>query len=247
MINTKNQSKPRIIAVYEILHIPTQKVYIGVTRNYRKRESKHKSMLHCKNHDSSELQKDYNQNPLIQIKIIEEHTNRELALNHEQRLLDLYNNDPQLKVMLYNKALDSRLSFKNLVRSEETKIKMSERQLGKKFTDEHKHNLRKPKSEEAKKNMGKARSGIPLSEEHKNKLSKIRKGIPLSEEHKRKIIESNYKPIMVDNVLYKNSVEASKILNIKAGTLRARVKNQNYPNCYYTDKNQSDLRRNQCV
>ena len=83
--------------------------------------------------------------------------------------------------------------------TEETKLKMSEVQTGRVMTEEHKTNMRKPKSEKGRANIAKARkeSLYRPSEETKLKLSLAGKGKPsplkgrkASEETKRKISES---------------------------------------------------------
>lgn len=80
--------------------------------------------------------------------------------------------------------------------TDETKLKSSLAQKGKTLTDDHKANLRKPKSEEGRANIAKARkeSLYRPSEETKLKLSLAGKGKPSplkgrksSEETKRKI------------------------------------------------------------
>ena len=53
----------------------------------------------------------------------------------------------------------------------ETKEKLSKLHKGKPKTEEHKQNMRKPKSVQAKLNMSHAQTGRIISEEHKQKLS----------------------------------------------------------------------------
>jgi hypothetical protein len=63
-----------------------------------------------------------------------------------------------------------------------TKKKQSEKQKGKVLTEDHKQNMRKPKSEEGRKNMAQARldSNYVATKEHKQKLSDAGKGVPKS-------------------------------------------------------------------
>jgi len=83
--------------------------------------------------------------------------------------------------------------------TDETKLKISLSQKGKVLTDEHKQNMRKPKSEQGRANIAQARldSDYRPSEETKKKLSDALKGRPspmkgriLSAEHRQKISEN---------------------------------------------------------
>lgn len=82
--------------------------------------------------------------------------------------------------------------------TEETKRKQSEKQKGKIITEEHKQNMRKPKSEQGRLNIAKARleSDYRPSEETKRKTSETlkgrpspNKGRPMTEENKQMISE----------------------------------------------------------
>ena len=70
---------------------------------------------------------------------------------------------------------------KGKILSEETKMKISESQIGKK---------RGPMSEETKLKISNANKGKPKSEEAKKKMSDAKKGKPISEEHKENIIKA---------------------------------------------------------
>lgn len=97
-------------------------------------------------------------------------------------------------------------NFLNKTHSDETKLKISRANKGRKFTEEHKNNLKKAaqfrpsRSEESRKKTSLALKGRPLSEAHKEKLNEIRnkpeyrelvskqfKGKPKSQEQKEKI------------------------------------------------------------
>ena len=82
--------------------------------------------------------------------------------------------------------------------TEETKRKQSEKQKGKIISEEHKQNMRKPKSEQGRLNIAKARleSDYRPSEETKRKTSETlkgrpspNKGRPMTEENKQMISE----------------------------------------------------------
>ena len=117
---------------------------------------------------------------------------------------------------------------------------MSVSQKGKVISDEHKLNMRKPKSkanftqkgktltEEHKLNMRK-----PKSEATKIKISEANKGKVLSDDHKRNIGLGSMKKCCVDGILYNSVTDASEILSIKYPTLCSRLKSPNFDTYYY--------------
>ena len=75
----------------------------------------------------------------------------------------------------WNKGLTKEID-KRLIRSEETRGKISISETGKKLSEETKNKMRKPKSEEHRKNMSIGKRGIKLTEETIRKISKTLKG-----------------------------------------------------------------------
>lgn len=87
--------------------------------------------------------------------------------------------------------------------SNETRNKQSKLRLGKKLhphSEETKQRMRKPKSEEHKKNLSNSKKGKTLSDEHKKQLSESKKGKtgnnkgkklgPISDEQKQKLSDA---------------------------------------------------------
>jgi hypothetical protein len=126
-----------------------------------------------------------------------------------QKMLDEL---PQKK---YAKLSDKRLEYieisKHKIFSNETRNKISEKNKGKKLSDEHKRKLSEKKhSEETKNKISEKKRGVILSEETKKKMSdKIisdetkkkmsdkRKGMKFSDEHKTRLSEKKMKPIIM--------------------------------------------------
>lgn len=79
-------------------------------------------------------------------------------------------------------------------RSEETKRRISEGAKGKKRSEETKQKLRKPKTEDHKQNISKAKQNI--SEETRRKISESKLGKKWSEEHIKNIIKGKQKPVL---------------------------------------------------
>ena len=83
--------------------------------------------------------------------------------------------------------------WKNKSHSKETKLKIAIAQKGRVFSEEHKEKMRKPKSEEGRNAIRKARleSQYKPSEETKLKTSLSLKGRVITDEHRAKISASN--------------------------------------------------------
>jgi restriction endonuclease Mrr len=113
-----------------------------------------------------------------------------------QKMLDEL---PQKK---YAKLSDKRLEYieisKHKIFSNETRNKISEKNKGKKLSDEHKRKLSEKKhSEETKNKISEKKRGVILSEETKKKMSDKRKGMKFSDEHKTRLSEKKMKPIIM--------------------------------------------------
>ena len=78
------------------------------------------------------------------------------------------------------------IAMKGFKHSEESKRKMSEAKLGKKFTPEHIANMSQPRTQEHRMNISKSLVGrkVIFSEDHKENLRKAATGVAQSREHK---------------------------------------------------------------
>ena len=162
--------------LYIIENLDDKKVYIGSSKNLKRRKYLHfwylKHNQHCNNHLQYAWNKygesSFNFRVLVYLEESE-------LLEMEKRTIDLYRSYD--RNYGYNLVVDP-ITTKH---SDETIQKMSEFQSNRK---------RKPHSEEAKKKMSLAKQNIKQSEESKHKRSlsmtgKIRG--PMTEEHKRKL------------------------------------------------------------
>jgi hypothetical protein len=126
----------------------------------------------------------------------------------------------------------------------ETRKKISNSQLGKKLSKEHKEKI-------SAGNKGK-HTGVVFSDEHRKKISQSRIGIKLSKKHKQKIsfsLKGEKHPlakIILDTqtgVFYYHVAEAAKAYGLKKTTLTCWLngRNPNKSNLIYTDSLQSIL------
>lgn len=116
-------SKP---AAYVIEHEKSGKFYVGSTGNAAQRKRGHLSDLRCGVNSNKELQDAFNDDPGLKFTFVLT-PNREAAYDFEQKLLDHHKSDPRL----CNTAPDARVPGKGMVRSEETRARISEVQIGK--------------------------------------------------------------------------------------------------------------------
>jgi group I intron endonuclease len=164
-----------MIGIYKIQSVlKPKRIYIGGAININERWKDHLKKLKRNIHHSKKLQNHFNKYGIsdLYFSILLE-CEKENMIKVEQYFLDSYN--PYFNIC---KIAGNTSGFKH---SEETKMKISEKQKGKII------------SKESRIKMSEARKGIKLSDEHKKKLSIIRSGKkikPLSDEHKRKLSNS---------------------------------------------------------
>jgi len=159
--------------------VKPNRCYIGSATNLRTRKNDHFGLLRKEKHYSKKLQNHFNkygENDLIFTVLIS--CEKENLIKYEQFFIDSYNPWFNLQPIAY--------SWLGCHHTEETKKKLREANIGKKFTEERKLKLREyhknnPMSEETRKKMsvahkGKARKlGFKHSEESKRKMSEFRK------------------------------------------------------------------------
>lgn len=177
--------------VYAIINLVNQKIYIGSSKNIKKRKRDHFCLLKNNSHKNNYLQSAFNKNGMENFdwKILK-HCKEEDLLKEEQICINKYNATNQ------NCGYNIALRADRTIMSEETKRKISKKNKGNKYSLGCKH------SEEAKRRTGEAhkgnkyRLGYKHSEETKKKISKAqkgKKGRKVTEETKRKISNTSNK------------------------------------------------------
>lgn len=119
--------------VYEIKCIKTNKSYIGSTKNFNHRKTRHFSQLRTNKHGNKKLQEDFNLYSIdnFEFNIIEE-VEEDKLLEREQYYMDLFKSyDNGYNVSKYSD------STKGLNLTEEHKNKISNSMTGRKQTEEH--------------------------------------------------------------------------------------------------------------
>lgn len=168
-------------AVYKIINLQNNKIYIGSSLNVNQRLNAHKRNLRDNKHINKILQEEYNsfgvQNFVYGIIEYVEY-DKELLLDREQYWLDYYKSYDNNYG--YNIFSDSR-NANGYKHTDESKKKMSEFQKGKVLSDEHKNKI----SETLLKNP--PTKGKIMSDETKQKLSISHTGKKLSEVTKQRI------------------------------------------------------------
>jgi len=214
---------PREAGIYKLTCVHNGKIYIGKAINIRKRLSHHKrspNYSECKTYLKNAILK-YGWES-FNIEILEIYPNFDKLVNNSQLLkkeseyIKLFeSNNPNIgyNICTYSSDCTGLKLRPRGPRSEETKEKLRQANLGKSpsketreklskagkgriLSAEHKEKLRisaikRGISKETREKMRATNTGKPLSEEHKAALSKARMGRIFSEETKEKIRQSN--------------------------------------------------------
>ena len=146
--------------VYEILNTTNGKRYIGSATNLRQRKRQHWSELRRNCHRNKHLQNTWNKHgeEVFRFEVIE-YWEPEFLVSMEQWWMNML--CPE-----YNLAPVARSSF-GVMRTDETKAKMSKARKGVNLSDKHKANISAAK-------IGRKRT--PFTPEHKAKISAAMKG-----------------------------------------------------------------------
>lgn len=125
--------------VYLIINLSNSKYYIGSAKNLRHRMRNHFNDLKKGIHKNIHLQRAFNKNPNAFIMVMIEKVNdpENLTPTEQKWMIDLNVHEKTVCYNILNEA-NSLLGFKH---SDETKRKISELQIGKKLTKEHKKNI----------------------------------------------------------------------------------------------------------
>jgi hypothetical protein len=175
--------------VYKHIRKDTKEVfYIGIGVRLNRLYSKH---------SRNNLWKNIVERVGFEYEIIDSNMTWELACELEKKLIKYYGRRDLNEGSLVNMTDggDGVINRKGWIHSEETKLKISKSNKGRKATDESiKINSESHKglkqSEETKLKRSKKLKGIPRSEDVKRKIGISNKGRVMSEEQKRKISET---------------------------------------------------------
>jgi len=194
----------KVCGTYEIVNLANQTRYLGSSTDIPMRFSSHRSTLRRGTHRNGHFQNAWNKygEQSFAFRILQE-TPVETKLVAEQELLDKAFGD---KIPLYNisRTADAPLFGRHL--SDEVKKKISEKNTGKKRTEEQ--NLRKSESQKGKKR----------TEETKRKMSLAHLGKPKSAEHIKHMSEANLGKIMSEETRKKLSAALKGRVGTRLGT-----------------------------
>lgn len=159
--------------IYKILNILNRKYYIGQTFNFKNRKWRHKYLLNKNKHDNRYLQRAWNKygEENFEFSVLE-YCEKDKLIEREQWWID--NTKCCNKNFGYNLAPSSKSTL-GVKLSEETKLKMSIANKGRKLSLEHIEILR---------NVNKNKI---VSDETKAKQSAIRKGRIITKEWREKL------------------------------------------------------------
>lgn len=200
--------------IYKIINKINKKVYVGSTKNFGYRFTKHKTMLRKNNHSNKHLQSAWNKYKECNFRFIKlEETSEEKLIEREQYWMDKFNvvkegynmSEKAGRVVIkgikhwnYGKKLSDETKRKisnahnGIKHTEETKKKLSKLLKGRKawnkgLLKELQPRYGKSKTESEKRKIGLASKGRKHTKESKLKIGLVFKGKKLSKEHKDKI------------------------------------------------------------
>lgn len=181
--------------VYAIINLVNQKIYIGSSKNIKKRKRDHFCRLRGDRHENDYLQKAFNRYGVdnFEFKILKLCKEEDL-LKWEQIYINNYNSTN------HDCGYNLSLKVNNSIISEETGRKISKSRTGKKHSKETKEKIRNALighnyrfgykvSEETKRKLREINTGKKHSKETKEKISELRKGYIHSEETKKRLSE----------------------------------------------------------
>ena len=177
-------------------NIDKNKIYIGSAKNITTRIKRHLSELKNNKHNNKKMQNYFNKHSLDNFNyIVLVLCSEEELIVKEQFYLDFLNP--------YFNVLKKAYSLEGYKHSNEAKIKISNKNKGRKMTDEQ------------------IKKGV-LS----RKGQKTVKGIKRSDITKKKISDSKKKKVVYNNIIYNSLIEVSKITNIPYSSLYAMITNK---------------------
>jgi len=166
--------------VYLIHNIKNNKVYVGMTKDIKRRWLSHISNAKDNNINCQYIHKAMRKYGLenFVFSIIQILNNKNDCDNAEIYWIKFFNSKSKAGYNLTNGGD----SIEGYTHTEETKKRISDKHMGKKLSPEQ-----LKRTTEQLRNMSKIKIGIPLSEEHKKKLSEARTGMRFTEEHRKNI------------------------------------------------------------
>lgn len=230
--------KNAISGIYKIYWNENDYFYFGQAIHIKERIGKHLRLLKIGKHSNIKLQHIYNKYGIPVYDIVERCLNFDLD-NREQHYIDVYFKDDNCcnlsptassnKGVKFSEETKLKISKKSLGRyhTEETKRAIGDKQrgalnhsFGKKLTDEHKAKIsplgRKQKAE-TKIKIGNRHRGKIVSEETRNKLRKRNTGKMATEETKKKMSKARIgKPVPYETRIKMSNTHKGKKMSAEA-------------------------------
>lgn len=210
-----------VTGVYCIV-FPDGSMYVGSTTNLHRRKFSHLSQLRLRTHHTKKLLLAY-KNYAFPLWLCKRTETIEEAQDLEQEWALLLNREGKL----LNTSLNTKVSFKGMTHTDETKRKLSEKAKD-----------RRP-SEATRKRMADAIRGRKLSEETKQKIAAIKLGIPAKKHVAcilRKFNNERSRSVSIDGVFYISEAAAGRALSVDTKTIRNRIESSSpkYQNWKHT-------------
>lgn len=194
---------------YVLKHTPTGKFYIGSSQDVPRRIWHHMWLLKNNRHHIPELQDIFSGEIDIETIVVSCDT-RDQAYDLEQQWLDNNWGNPRL----LNTCPNAR-SLLGVVRSEETRLKISRSNKGRIITDDQRERIRN------------TLKGRKLTAEHIENQTATRRNRPRTEaelEHLMRIQKATHKACVIEGIRYSSARAASRELDLPYQTVVSRLK-----------------------
>lgn len=201
--------------MYVLIHLKSQRVYVGSSGNIAARCSSHLTALKNNIHKNQRLQDLYNEDNGIIFYIKE--VKKSTEIEEEQRLVNLLS---KTGLLCNYGIIDVSRAGLGVKRSRDTIDKITSKHRGVKRTDETKEKMRI------------SHLGIPLSENTKKKLSdigKARLNTPEGKKSHAKGIAKLSHVVIVDGIEYPSKSEVSRKFNLALNAVIYRIASKNFP------------------
>lgn len=220
-ITRKNHSHP---AAYALLHVVSEKIYVGSTENLYIRTNMHKNRLLAGQHKNKNLQEAFNRDSRFSLAFVQTET-KEQATEIEQKMLDTHM--PSGKLL--NISPDAQVANKGVLLSDQRKAllrqKTTEQFSTKEAREQHsqisKTLWRDPEYLEKQKV---AMAKVDL-EQKSLRITQSLKDKWRDPEYRTKMEAARKRPVIIESVVYPSIKEAAKHTNISKTNLYYRIKN----------------------
>lgn len=223
-VTRKNHSHP---AAYALLHVASEKIYVGSTEDLYTRVNNHRNRLKAGEHRNKNIQEAFNQDSRFELAFVQTET-KEQAIEIEQRMLDIHMSSGRL----LNISPNAQIACKGVLLSDQRKDEIRQKTIDQFSSQEARENHSKISKQlwecpEYRERQKLAIANIDI-EQKSTRITESLKDKWQDPDYRSKMEadrQKRRKPITVDGTQYSSVKEASQIVDIPESTIISRIKN----------------------